>query len=47
MLQQNTFKVGDKAVYPAHGVGEVTGIEECDIYGQKQTFYIELLIHNR
>ena len=35
-----TFKVGDKAVYPAHGVGVVQGIESKEIAGRKQTFYI-------
>jgi CarD family transcriptional regulator len=35
-----TFKVGDKAVYPAHGVAEVVGIETREISGNKQTFYI-------
>jgi CarD family transcriptional regulator len=35
-----TFKVGDKAVYPAHGVGVVQGIESKEISGRKQTFYI-------
>ncbi len=34
------FKVGDKAVYPAHGVGEVTGIESREISGSKQLFYV-------
>lgn len=34
------FKVGDKAVYPAHGVGEVTGIEDKEIAGSKAQFYI-------
>ncbi len=34
------FKVGDKAVYPAHGVGVVQGIESKEISGRKQTFYI-------
>ena len=34
------FKVGDKAVYPAHGVGEVKSIESKEIMGNKQTFYI-------
>lgn len=34
------FKVGDMAVYPAHGVGEVTGIESRDISGSKQLFYV-------
>lgn len=34
-----TFKVGDNAVYPGHGVGEVTAIETKEIFGNKQTFY--------
>lgn len=35
-----SFKVGDKAVYPAHGVGEVTGIECREISGRKHNFYV-------
>lgn len=34
------FKVGDIAVYPAHGVGKVTGIEDKEIAGSKAQFYI-------
>ena len=34
------FKVGDKAVYPAHGVAQITGIESREIAGQKKEFYI-------
>jgi len=34
------LKVGDKAVYPAHGVGVVSGIEKREISGTNQTFYI-------
>ena len=34
------FNVGDKAVYPAHGVAEVVGLETREIGGNKQTFYI-------
>lgn len=34
------FKVGDMAVYPAHGVGEVKGIESREILGSKQLFYV-------
>lgn len=34
------FKVGDKAVYPAHGVGEVTGVETREISGLEHDFYI-------
>jgi CarD family transcriptional regulator len=35
-----TFKVGDKAVYPAQGVAEVIRIEEKDIAGKRQRFYV-------
>ena len=41
-----TFKIGDKAVYPAHGVGEVTAIENREISGQNQTFYILRILEN-
>lgn len=34
------FKVGDKAVYPAQGVAEVISIEEKDIAGTSQRFYV-------
>jgi len=33
------FKVGDKAVHPAHGVGEVTAIEDKEIAGNAKSFY--------
>jgi CarD family transcriptional regulator len=42
------FKVGDKAVYPAQGVGEVVRIVELDIAGKRQKFYeIRLLDKNQ
>lgn len=34
------FKIGDVAVYPAHGVGKVHSIEEREIAGNKHKFYI-------
>lgn len=40
------FKPGDKAVYPAHGVGEVKAIETREISGNKQTFYILNIMEN-
>ena len=43
---QESFKVGDKAVYPAHGVGEVTAIENRSIGGMEQTFYILRILEN-
>jgi CarD family transcriptional regulator len=40
------FVVGDKAVHPAHGVGEVTAIEEREIGGTRTTFYILRILDN-
>src|SRR5690606_11715540 len=34
------FRVGDKAVYPAQGVAEVISIDEKDIAGARQRFYV-------
>src|ERR1700748_2174774 len=34
------FKVGDKAVHPAQGVAEVISIDEKDIAGTRQRFYV-------
>lgn len=34
------FKVGDKAVYPAHGVGVIKKIETKDICGSSVDFYV-------
>ncbi len=40
------FKVGDKAVHPSHGVGEVTAIEKRDIGGTLGMFYILKILDN-
>ncbi|MDE0119285.1 MAG: CarD family transcriptional regulator [Bdellovibrionales bacterium] len=37
------FKVGDKAVYPGHGLGKITSIETKEILGATQKFYSLLL----
>ena len=34
------FNVGDKVVYPMHGAGIIEGIEEKNILGEKQNYYI-------
>ncbi len=34
------FKVGDLAVYPAHGVGVIERIETKEISGRSQDFYV-------
>lgn len=40
------FHVGDLAVYPAHGVGEIQAIESRVINGEKQDFYIMKVLEN-
>lgn len=40
------FKVGDRAVYPAQGVGVVESIEAREFSGQKHNFYILRIIDN-
>ena len=41
-----TFKVGDNAVYPGHGVGRVTAIESKEIFGKKHEFYSIQILEN-
>ena len=41
-----TFKKGDKAVYPAHGVGIIEGVETREIAGTKQNFYVLKIMEN-
>jgi len=43
---RTSLKIGDQAVYPAHGVGEVTAIENREIAGQEQSFYIVRMLAN-
>ena len=40
------FKVGDIAVYPAHGVGVIESIEKKEISGIEHTFYILRILEN-
>ena len=46
MVPAPDFQVGDKAVHPSHGVGEVTAIEKRDIGGSSQNFYILRILDN-
>jgi len=34
------FQIGDKVVYPMHGAGIIEGIEEKEILGEKQKYYV-------
>lgn len=40
------FKVGDLAVYPAHGVGLIERIETQEISGCRQDFYVMRILDN-
>ena len=40
------FQVGDKAVYPAHGVGIIQSIETMEFEGEKLTFYVVKILDN-
>ena len=34
------MEIGDRVVYPMHGAGEIVGIEENEVGGVKQSYYI-------
>lgn len=40
------FNVGDKAVYPAHGVGIIRDVITLDLDGEKATFYVLKILDN-
>lgn len=38
------FRIGDRAVYPAHGVAEILGIESREVSGNQETFFLLRLV---
>lgn len=40
------FKVGDKVVYPAHGVGVIDAIQSSSVSGSEQKFYKITILDN-
>ena len=42
----STFRIGDRAVYPAHGVAEIVAIESKEIAGQRRDFYVLRVVHS-
>ena len=38
--KNNEFKIGEIVVYPKHGVGEITGIENMEVSSIKTKFYV-------
>ena len=44
--KNHQFQIGDLAVYPAHGVGEIQAIESRVVNGEKHDFYIMKVLEN-
>ena len=42
--KSSEFKIGEIVVYPKHGVGEITKIENMEVANIKTRFYVEVLI---
>jgi CarD family transcriptional regulator len=40
------FNIGDKAVYPGHGVAEVMGLDRREIAGSTMEFYVLRVLEN-
>ena len=40
------FKIGDKAVHPKHGVGEVTAIDDRELGGTRAVYYVLRILDN-
>ena len=40
------YKIGDKIVYPMHGVGKINNIEEKEVLGEKASFYMIDIINS-
>jgi CarD family transcriptional regulator len=45
-LKRSRFRVGDLAVYPAHGVGQIQAVESRVVNGEKHDFYILKVLEN-
>jgi CarD family transcriptional regulator len=41
------FKVGESAVYPAHGITVIKRIDERDVGGKKKSFYVLTVLENQ
>ena len=39
-VKSQSFKAGEMAVHPKHGVGEITEVEERDLGGKRAQFYV-------
>ncbi len=46
IINGNRFNVGDLAVYPAHGVGQIEAVEKKEVGGEEHWFYIMKILDN-
>jgi len=46
LVEVNMFKIGDYAVCPGHGVGQICDVEERDLGAEVKTFYIIKIMAN-
>ncbi len=46
MSTSSSFKVGDNAVYPAHGVAVIKRIDERNVGAEKKRFYVLQVLEN-
>lgn len=37
---EGLLQVGDKVVYPMHGAGVISGIEDCEAFGETKAYYV-------
>ncbi len=47
MAEKHDFKTNDYVVYPAHGVGKITGIEDQEVAGMKLRLFVIYFEHER
>jgi len=47
MLENSEFKIGERVVYPSHGVGEITDIENQLIAGMTLSVYVISFPHDK
>jgi CarD family transcriptional regulator len=40
------YSIGDKVVYPHHGAGKITGIEQRDVLGRRRDYLTIQILHN-
>ncbi|MDX9723053.1 MAG: CarD family transcriptional regulator [Myxococcota bacterium] len=45
-MLEREWNIGDKAVYPSHGVGQITAIEQNDLFGHGAMVYVLELLYS-